>query len=99
MKRFLIVVCLASAIPASRAAAGSFPWWFHTRPRPVLLDDQQTTPADARNRAPNHETAAWQNWGRPGSVDDRRLRQAQPSKPWLTQFLAAGWRTGARPSK
>jgi len=83
MKRFLIVVCLAGAIPAS------FPWWFHTRPKPVLLDDQPLQPAaDNRYRAPAHPAAAWPNWGRTNVVDDRRERQAQPSKSWLADFLA-----------
>jgi hypothetical protein len=99
MKRFLIVLCLASAIPASSAvAAGPYPWWFHTRPKTVLLEDQPTTPADARNRTPGHGMAAWPNWGRTNIVDDRRERQAQP-KSWLADFFARGWRAGAQRSK
>jgi hypothetical protein len=89
MKRFLILVCLISAIPASRAvAADLFPWWFHTRPKPVLVDDPAATPADARNRTPNHTNAASPNWGRANIVEDRRVRQAQPSKSWLAGLFA-----------
>ena len=91
MKRFLIVVCLASAIPASRAVAAGIPWWFHTRPKTVLLDDLPSKPtADARNRAPNHGTGTSPTWGRSNIVDDRRVRQTQPSKSWFTDFLARG---------
>jgi hypothetical protein len=85
MKRILIIVCLTCAIPASRpVAAGPFPWWFHTRPKPVLIDDQPLTAADARN----HGSGAWPNWGRANIVDDRRVRQAQPSKSRLADFFA-----------
>jgi hypothetical protein len=99
MKRFLIVVCLAGAIPGWKAAAAnSFPWWFHTGPKPVLLDDQPTATA-ARNRTPYHSTAAWADSGRPNAFDNRRERQAPPSKSWLTEFFTRGWRAGAQRSK
>jgi hypothetical protein len=88
MKRFLIVVCLASAIPTSRSVAAGFPWWFHTRPKTVLLDDQLSKPADGRNRAPNRGTGTSPTWVRYNIVDDRRVRQTQPSKSWLTELFA-----------
>jgi hypothetical protein len=100
MKRFLIVVCLAGAIPGWKAAAAnSFPWWFHTRPKPVLLDEQPTATAAARNRTPYHWTAASADSGRPNAFDNRRERQARPSKSWLTEFFTRGWRAGAQRSK
>jgi hypothetical protein len=97
MKRFIIVVCLASAIPGW---AGSFPWWFHTRPKPVIMDDQPPTPAMfARNRAPNPGTAVQPVSRRSDIFDNRRERQAKPSNSWLTEFLTRGWRGGAQRSK
>jgi hypothetical protein len=96
MKRFLIVVFLAGALFGSKAVgADLFPWWFHTRPKPVLLDDQPQTPADARNRAPNRGTDS----RRLNVVEDRRVRQAQASKSWLAEFFARGWRAGTQRSK
>jgi hypothetical protein len=90
MKRFLSLVCLAGALSGSTAmaAANLFPWWFHTRPKPVLLDDQPPTPADARNRTPDHSTDS----RRVNVVDDRQVRQAQAPKSRLREFFARGWR-------
>jgi hypothetical protein len=98
MKRFVIVVCLASvAFTGSRAvAADLFPWWFHTRPKPVLLEEQPANPANARTRTTNQST----DFRRTNVVDERRVRQSSPaSKPWLTDFLTRGWRTGTQRSK
>jgi hypothetical protein len=87
MKRFLIVVCLAGAIQGwNAAAADAFPWWFHTRPKPVLLDDRPPPPpAAARNRAPDSRRPK-------NNFDSRQERQAQPSKSRLSEFLTRGWR-------
>jgi len=39
MKAYVIVLCLACLLPAQNAGAAiGFPWLFHTRPRPILLD-------------------------------------------------------------
>jgi hypothetical protein len=96
MKRFLTLVCLAGALSGSTAmAANLFPWWFHTRPKPVLLDDQPPTPADARNRTSDHST----DFRRVNVVDDRRVRQAQAPRSRLTEFLARGWRAETQRSK
>jgi hypothetical protein len=96
MKRTLIVVCLAGALFGSKAvAADLFPWWFHTRPKPVLLDDQPPTPADARNRTPNQGADS----RRPNFTDDHRVRQLQPSRSRLAEFLTHGWRGDTQRSK
>jgi hypothetical protein len=96
MKRFLIVVCLAGALGGSTAVgADLFPWWFHTRPKPVLLDDQPPTHANARNRTLNHGTDS----RRVNVVDDRLVRQSPASRSWLTEFFTRGWRAGAQRSK
>ena len=76
-------------------AADLFPWWFHTRPKPVLLDNQPPTPADARNRTPDHNT----DLRRVNVADDRRVRHVQPSRYRLTEFLTRGWRGGTQRSK
>jgi len=62
----------------------------------VLLDDQPPMPAAAaRNRAPNL-TNLNNDSRRPNIFDNRRERQAQPSKSWLTEFFTRGWRGGAQ---
>jgi hypothetical protein len=44
MKELAIVICLACLVTPQNATAGiGFPWLFHTRPKPVLLD--QAPPA------------------------------------------------------
>lgn len=103
MKRFVIVGCLAvvflaDAMPGSKAvAAGAFPW-FHTRPKPVVLDEPSATaPAVAQNRVPYRGTAVYPGSGRLYFDDayDRRVQQEQPSKSRLTDTFLRGWHAGS----
>jgi hypothetical protein len=107
MKRFLIVGCLvvvflADTMPGSKAvAAGAFPW-FHTRPKPVVLDEPSSTaPTVAQNRVPYRGTAVYPGSGRLYFDDayDRRVQQEQPSKSRLTDVFLRGWRAGSQPSR
>ena len=99
MKRLLIIGCLAGAIPGSNAvAAGGFPW-FHTRPKPVLLEDKPASLA-AENRVPYHGTAAYPGSGRLYFKDayDTQVQHAQPSKARLSDLFTRGWRSGSQPA-
>jgi hypothetical protein len=102
MQRILIAGCLMCSMSGSTAvAASSFPW-LHTRPKPVLLDDQPpATPVVAQNRTPYHGTAAYPGSGRLYCADsnDRLQQQAQPSKSGFADFLLRGWRTNSQPAK
>ena len=69
MKRLVIVVCLAGAVPGSKAVAADWFPWFHTRPKPVLLDDQSSretgqSPVAPHSRVPYHGTAVYPGSGR-----------------------------------
>jgi hypothetical protein len=99
MKRFLMGVCLFAAIAQSNAvAAGAFPW-FHTRPKPVLLDPQPSiSPAAADTRVPYHGVAAYPGSGRlyfedayDRLVSPRNARPEQPSKSHLTALFERSW--------
>jgi hypothetical protein len=100
MKRFLIVVGIlvgvAAALSGSKAvAADLFPWWFHTRPKPVIVDDlPQTPPAP-----PGKRTSVLRVDSHPNIPDSHRERQVQPSKSRLMDFLTRGWRSGSQRSK
>jgi hypothetical protein len=104
MQRFLVVGCLAmvflaDAMPGSKAvAAGAFPW-FHTRPKPVVLDEPPSSaaPTVAQNRVPYRGTAVYPGSGRLYFDDayDRRVQQEQPSKSRLTDVFLRGWRAGS----
>jgi hypothetical protein len=99
MKRFLILVGMAAALAGSNAvAADLFPWWFHTRPKPVLMDNlPPTPPTPAGNRAPVLRAAS-----HPNIQDNRRERQALPSKSpksRLAEFFTRSWRTGPQRSR
>jgi hypothetical protein len=96
MQRMLIAGWLTCSIFGSTAvAAGSFSW-FHTRPKPVLLNDP---PAVAQNRIAYHGTAAYPGSGRLYFADSYdRVHQAQ-SRPGLADVLLHGWRANSQPAK
>lgn len=99
MKRFLILVCIAGALPASEAFAGGGFFWFHTRPKSVLLTDE--SPKPAQNRVAYHGNAVFSGSGRL-YFDDPAAHRGQPEQQSRSRFLSVfsrGWRTGAAPSK
>jgi hypothetical protein len=102
MKRFLILVGILVGVVAvlsgsNAVAADLFPWWFHTRPKPVLLEDHApAAPAPAVSRTPVRAVS------HSNLPDNRRERQAQESKSpksRLTEFFTSSWRTGPQRSK
>lgn len=100
MKRFLIAACLAGMISESNAvAAGAFPW-FHTRPKPVLLDDQPSATPVAQNRVPYHGTAVYPASGRlylpvnARAPYDRRTQAPPPVKSRFSDILTRAWHFG-----
>jgi hypothetical protein len=105
MKRLVIVVCLAGAVPGSKAVAADWFPWFHTRPKPVLLDDQpsrlaaQSTGA-THNRVPYHGTAVYPGSGRLYFKDayDSQVHHAAPSKSRFSDLLIRGWRSDSQPA-
>jgi hypothetical protein len=94
MKAFLFIVCLA-AMGSQTVAAGAVSWfpWFHTRPKPVLLEDQ-VSPSPVANQ--NQVAYRGSSSTRPGIGDtsNRRALREQPSKPRLSELLSRGWRSG-----
>jgi hypothetical protein len=88
MKYLLIALGLAGAIPGAHAAAGNaFPWWFHTRPKSVVLEDQKPnspSPTTVQNRRTDRRMEA-AHFNRPS-------QQKPPSKASLRQFFTRGWR-------
>ncbi|HWF10295.1 MAG TPA: hypothetical protein VG297_17630 [Bryobacteraceae bacterium] len=84
MYRLLTLALLAAA------AAGAFPW-FHTRPKPVILED---SPQPAATRVVYHGTAVYPRTGRLYFADGiDRLKQEQSSKSHLN------WVTGSQAAK
>ncbi len=102
MKRFLILICLAGplVLPSEMAAAG-FPW-FHTRPKPVILDPAPaTTQSATETRVNYHGTEVYPRSGRLYFEDayDRRVRKEQPSKFHFADVFSGGWIFGSVPAK
>ena len=57
MKKLVIVLCLTCLGPAQNATAAiGFPWLFHTRPKPVLLDQAPAQPAKTSHSIAWHGT-------------------------------------------
>ncbi len=77
MKALLL---FAGLILSQWASASPFPWWFHTRPKPVLIDQQPATP-------PPHSTAATHTAPRPKPDPPPHPQEHQPAKSWFTQLL------------
>jgi hypothetical protein len=94
MKRFLIVVYLA-AMGSSTVGAGAISWfpWLHTRPKPVLLEDQAATSSATRSRVAYRKTTAAY-----AGASDRRTQPEAP-KSGIIDVLTRGWHSGAQPSK
>jgi hypothetical protein len=97
MKRFLILACMVGAIPASQAFAGGL-FWFHTRPKSVLLSDDSSRAT--QNRVAYHGTAMYPGSGRLYFEDsaDHRSQWEQSRSRFMSVF-SRGWLTGAAPSK
>jgi hypothetical protein len=99
MKRFLVLVCMAAALPASEAFAGSGFFWFHTRQKSVLLSDNST--ATPQNHVVYRGNAVYPATGRLYFADsiDRWAQPGQQSKSGFMSVFSRGWLTGAAPSK
>jgi hypothetical protein len=97
MKYLLLAVGLAGAMPVSNAYAATALPWFHTRPKPVLLEDQPVT----QSRIAYRGAAVYPGSGRLYFENsyDRRARREPPSKPHLADVLARGWHLGTQTSK
>jgi hypothetical protein len=94
MKAFLFIVCLA-AMGSQTVAAGAVSWfpWFHTRPKPVLLEDQVSpSPVASQNRVVYRGSGSTRPFTEDGSK--RRAIQEQQSRPRLSDLLTRGWRSG-----
>ena len=90
MKDFLIVI-LVALIPAGEALAAPGFSWFHTRPKPVLLNDENTA---GRKSVAYHGTAMYPNSGRlyfkDGSDNTRNGRAASQSRSRVTTVFSSG---------
>lgn len=97
MHRLLTVALLVAAAPASNAfAAGAFPW-FHTRPKPVILEDP---PQPTSTRVAYHGTAVYPGTGRLYFADRvDRMKQEQSSKFHLSGIFPINWLTGSEAAK
>jgi hypothetical protein len=105
MKRVVIVICLAGAVPGSKAVAADWFPWFHTRPKPVLIDDQSSgaaaqSPVAAHSRVPYHGTAVYPGSGRLYFKDayDSQVPHAPPSKSRFRDALTRAWRSDSQPA-
>jgi hypothetical protein len=98
MKRLVILVCLAGVVPGSRAVAADWFPWFHTRPKPVLLDDQASRVATP-DRVPYHGAAVHPGSGHLYFKDayDSQVQRA-PSKSRFSDLLTRGWRSDTQPA-
>jgi len=99
MKRFVILACILGVFPASEAFAGGGLFWFHTRPKSVLLNDDSSH--SVQNRVAWHGNAFYSGSGRLYFQDsgDRRWQTNQQSKSRLMSVFSRGWLTGAGASK
>src|ERR1019366_3568620 len=99
MKRFLILVCMAASLPASEAFAGSGFFWFHTRPKSVLLKDDST--ATTQNRVAYRGNAMYSASGRLYFEDpvEHRAQAGQQPKSRLMSVFSRGWLTGTVPPR
>jgi hypothetical protein len=91
MKYFAIAGCLLAAMQGVNAQAETGFSWFHTRPKPVLLDEQSTKTAVA---AKTPKRLAYQR-AEPDSSSSQVY--VPPSKSRMTDVVR-GRRTGARPA-
>lgn len=97
MYRLLIVALLAAAVPGSNIlAASAFPW-FHTRPKPVILEDPAPP---AATRVAYHGNAVYPGTGRLYFADGvDRLKQEQSSKFHVSSVFPLNWLMGAASTK
>lgn len=78
MRRLLLSLCfIAGAMPLP---AAPFPWWFHTRPKPVLIDKQPATP-------PPKPTHVAHN---PQRIKPQPQNPPLSPKSWLAQIFSRG---------
>jgi hypothetical protein len=78
MKKLVIVLCFACLVSVQNATAGiAFPWLFHTRPKPVLLDQAASEPAKTTRSIAWHGTEMYPpSSGRLYFKDSNALRDA-----------------------
>jgi hypothetical protein len=75
MKELVIVLCLAGLVPVQNATARiAFPWLFHTRPKPVMLDQSRTERAKTSHSIAWHGTEKYPSSGRLYFRDSNALR-------------------------
>jgi hypothetical protein len=97
MHRLPIIALLAATVPGSIALAGPIPW-FHTRPKPVILEEP-AHPATT-TRVAYHGTAVYPKTGRLYIEDSRdRLKQEQSSKFHIQDVFPLNWWSGTQSSK
>jgi len=96
MSRLLLVALLA-AIPGSNAFAGAAIPWFHTRPKPVVLEDPAPP---APQRVAYHGSAVYPKTGRFYFEDSRgKLKQEQSPKFRFSDLVPGTWLPGSQPQK
>jgi hypothetical protein len=101
MNRFLIAALLVAAVPGSNALAAAFPW-FHTRPKPVILDEPAPPPpAAAPSRVAWHGSAIYSKSGRLYFDDawDRRSQTEPSAKFHIADVFPIYLLTGSQPAK
>ena len=94
MKRFLMLTTLLAALPATEAlAAGGFPW-FHTRPKPIYLNDESSAKSVSPARVPYHGTAVYPASGRLYFSDnvDTVLHGDRQSHSQVSKVLTREWK-------
>jgi hypothetical protein len=82
MKRLAPILLLAGAMPAIAPAVEWGLPWFHTRPKPVYLDDQnaaQVSPKMVKHAA--YKNSQTDEMTRPVWTDTRRSRDVQRHEP------------------
>ncbi len=82
MKCLLLLACFFAGTNFTDAA--QFPWWFHTRQKPVLVQKQPENPAPrtvALNSSDQRAKAQ-------SSPRDRQLKNPQQVPSWLAQLMA-----------
>jgi hypothetical protein len=84
MKHLAPILLLAGAMPAiAPAVEWGFPW-FHTRPKPVFLDDQNSRQVSTKTvRHAVYKNSQADEMTRPVWTDTRRSRDVQRSEPAL----------------
>lgn len=94
MKRFVIFVCVAIAVPVyDAAAAGGFPF-LHTRPKPVLLESPPSDAPAVQTHAVYHPQS--QNSPAPPSTrtSHQTVTPSTASGAHLSDLFTRAWHFG-----